>query len=200
VVTYQLLTGRLPYEGNSLAELAIRRENERPLPPSSYEPDVSEELSAAVLRALENDPADRYPNALELASALRAGLRGVAPSSEAPTRAIGGAATAATRVIPPEEPKTPVSPVPAPAPRREPARPASQQAPAQRKAGRSAFSRFMGAIGGILLIAAVAGIVAAAILLLTDAGSSTDAGEFINDNLDQLIENIKDYVRQNSSG
>ncbi|KAA0267904.1 MAG: serine/threonine protein kinase [Acidobacteria bacterium] len=38
VVTYQLLTARLPYEGNSLAELAIRRENERPLPPTSYDP------------------------------------------------------------------------------------------------------------------------------------------------------------------
>ena len=33
VVIYQLLTGRLPYEGSSLAELAIRRENERPSPP-----------------------------------------------------------------------------------------------------------------------------------------------------------------------
>ena len=32
VVVYQMLTARLPYEGNSLAELAIRRENERPLP------------------------------------------------------------------------------------------------------------------------------------------------------------------------
>ena len=39
VVVYQFLTGRLPYEGNSLAELAIRRENERPLPPTSYEPE-----------------------------------------------------------------------------------------------------------------------------------------------------------------
>ena len=39
VVVYQMLTARLPYEGNSLAELAIRRENERPLPPTSYEPE-----------------------------------------------------------------------------------------------------------------------------------------------------------------
>src|SRR6187200_3706509 len=32
VVLYQLLTGRLPWEGSTLAELAIRRENEQPLP------------------------------------------------------------------------------------------------------------------------------------------------------------------------
>ena len=42
VVIYQLLTGRLPWEGSSLAELAIRRENERPLPPTSYDPAVPE--------------------------------------------------------------------------------------------------------------------------------------------------------------
>jgi len=35
VVLYQLLTGRLPWEGSTLAELAIRRENERPLPPDA---------------------------------------------------------------------------------------------------------------------------------------------------------------------
>ena len=53
VVIYQLLTGRLPWEGTTLAELAIRRENERPLPPSSYDPEVPDTLSTAVLRSLE---------------------------------------------------------------------------------------------------------------------------------------------------
>ena len=33
VVLYQFLTGRLPYEGSSLAELAVRQQNEKPLPP-----------------------------------------------------------------------------------------------------------------------------------------------------------------------
>src|SRR3954469_23655872 len=56
VVIYQLLTARLPWEGSTLAELAIRRENESPLPPTSYDPDVPETLSTAVLRALEGDP------------------------------------------------------------------------------------------------------------------------------------------------
>ncbi len=56
VVIYQLLTGRLPYEGNSLAELAIRQQNERPLPPTSYDTEIPEALGGAVLRALEGDP------------------------------------------------------------------------------------------------------------------------------------------------
>src|SRR5205809_2589535 len=53
VVIYQLLTGRLPWEGATLAELSTRRENESPLPPSSYNSAVPETLSTAVLRSLE---------------------------------------------------------------------------------------------------------------------------------------------------
>ena len=55
----------------------------------------------------------------------------------------------------------------------------------------------MRGIGGLLLIAIVAAIVAATILLLTDAGSSTDVGKFIDDNINTLIDNIKDYVNSN---
>jgi len=88
VVIYQLLTGRLPWEGSTLAELAIRRENERPLPPTSYDPDVPETLSQAVLRSLEGDAGARYSSARELSKALQAGLAGhepPAPSDEMPT-------------------------------------------------------------------------------------------------------------------
>ena len=42
VVLYQFLTGRLPYEGSSLAELAVRQQNEKPLPPSTYNDEVPE--------------------------------------------------------------------------------------------------------------------------------------------------------------
>ena len=79
VCLYQLLTGRLPWEGSTLAELAIRRENETPLPPTSYDPDVPETLSVAVLRSLEGDAEARYSSARELSRALEAGLRGEEP-------------------------------------------------------------------------------------------------------------------------
>ena len=42
VVLYQFLTGRLPYEGSTLAELAVRQQNEQPLPPSTYNDEVPE--------------------------------------------------------------------------------------------------------------------------------------------------------------
>src|SRR3954453_10089819 len=76
VVLYQFLTGRLPYEGGSLAELAVRQQNESPLAPRTYNDEVPETLSVAVLNALEGDPNRRYAAADDLARALRQGLEG----------------------------------------------------------------------------------------------------------------------------
>src|SRR5919204_518157 len=128
VVIYQLLTGRLPWEGSTLAELAVRRESERPLAPSSYDPDVPETLSAAVLRSLEGDPAARYLTARQLSVALRAGLTGEEPppaGAEAPTRALPGGTTEATR-------RLPATASPAPTLRRAPAPPPPARPPASR--------------------------------------------------------------------
>ncbi|HEX2388448.1 MAG TPA: protein kinase [Solirubrobacterales bacterium] len=198
VVTYQLLTARLPYEGNSLAELAIRRENERPLPPTSYEKNIPEGLSQAVLRALENEPEDRYVDALAYGAALRAGLAGIAPAAEATTRLIDPRSTAATRVAP-REPRTPTSPARAARPRRTsppPRRPAITSA-ARPPRRRSRFSSFMRAVFAILMIAIVAGLIAAVILLATDAGQSTDLGQYIGDNFDQSISDFKQFIQDN---
>ena len=129
VVIYQLLTGRLPWEGTTLAELAIRRENERPLPPSSYDSAVPETLSTAVLRSLEGDPALRYSTARQLAAALRAGLAGQEPpeaDAEAPTRALAGGTTEATRRLAPQRAGDARSPA------RRPRRAAARRGPARR--------------------------------------------------------------------
>ncbi len=103
VVLYQFLTGRLPYEGSSLAELAVRQQNEKPLPPSTYNPAVPEPLGAAVLRALAGDTRERYASADEFATGLQMGLEGedvttlhTSGEGNTPTRVLGGD-TAATR-------------------------------------------------------------------------------------------------------
>ena len=95
VVIYQFLTGRLPYEGSTLAELAVRQQNESPLPPSTYNDEVPETLGGAVLRALEGDTSRRYASADEFAGGLRLGLEGedvTLPMDEgtAATRVLGG--------------------------------------------------------------------------------------------------------------
>ncbi|HEX2391659.1 MAG TPA: protein kinase, partial [Solirubrobacterales bacterium] len=132
VVLYQFLTGRLPYEGSSLAELAVRQQNEKPLPPSTYNDDVPASLSAAVQRALEGDPNRRYASAEELATGLRLGLEGedvTLPLDEgtSATRVLGGE-TAATRHMGRDTARTEHRP--APSPTRRPTPRAAAPAPA----------------------------------------------------------------------
>jgi hypothetical protein len=195
VVVYQLLTGRLPWEGSTLAELSIRRENERPLPPSSYDPEVPEQLSTAVLRALEGDVAARYGTARELSAALRAGIAGAEPpvaSGEAPTRALA-AGTAATRAMTDDSP-TPVSeqrPVARPAPP-----PRAVARPAEARPRRSFMGHLMRVLGLLLLIGILAAVIAGVVLLVTDAGQNTDVGDFVKDQLNEQIDALRDFIEQ----
>src|SRR5215216_2842433 len=97
VVSYQLLTGRLPYEAASLTDLARLQEASPPLSPSDVEPGVPRELGEAVMRALHPLPEGRYEGALEMGDALRDGLRGIAPDPTDATAALD--ATSATRML-----------------------------------------------------------------------------------------------------
>jgi eukaryotic-like serine/threonine-protein kinase len=201
VVIYQMLTARLPWEGSSLAELAIRRESESPLPPTSYDSAVPETLSTAVLRALEGEVAHRYSTAKEFSAALRAGISGREPpvaSDEAPTRALiaGGAATAATRAMDSPDIATPISPEPVYRPsRRAAAAPAPAPLQAQKTSG---GSRFLRALGVLFLVAILAAIIAIVVLVATDAGQNTDLGDFISDEIDQQIDKLRELVGDNT--
>jgi eukaryotic-like serine/threonine-protein kinase len=202
VVLYQLLTGRLPYEGSTLAELAIRRENERPLAPSIYDDSIPQTLSDAVLKALENDVSDRYSTARTLASALRMGYAGEDPtqlSDEAPTRALtaGEPVTDRTRRMPPtvDEPVTPAAPQPVPQ-RPPPAAAAPQPRAAPRRG--SFVGAFARMFGMLLVIAILAAIIVAVVLLVTDAGQQTDIGELLRDSVDEQVQALEDFIRDNT--
>ena len=196
VVIYQLLTGRLPYEGSSLAELAIRRDNERPLPPSDYDDSVPDELSVAVLKALESDPAQRYSSARSLADGLRRGIAGLEPSDvETDATVALGPTTSATRALPRTSQDTPVVPAPPAHGQPAPQRPVIQQAP-KRKRSAGGFVR---GIFIVLLLALVAGIVAGIVILSTSAGQSTDIGDLLQDEIDTQIENLEQYIQDNTS-
>jgi serine/threonine-protein kinase len=70
IVLYEMLTGRRPFEGDSAAGVALKRLNEDPLPPTAHGP-VPAGLSAIVMRAMQRDPAQRFPDAGAFAEALR---------------------------------------------------------------------------------------------------------------------------------
>jgi serine/threonine protein kinase len=69
VVFYELVTGSIPFGGESIVEVgnAILREN--PIAPSEYNPDAAA-VQKIILKCLEKDPAHRYQSASELLDAL----------------------------------------------------------------------------------------------------------------------------------
>ncbi len=69
-ILYNVLTGRIPYDGDSLQEVLARIAEARPVPVREREPQVSTELAAIVEKAMAADPAHRYPSAKELAADL----------------------------------------------------------------------------------------------------------------------------------
>jgi hypothetical protein len=71
VVLHELLTGELPFEGESMLELMGAISSAEPPAPSSARPLVSRDVDAVVARALAKDPRDRYPSALALAEDVR---------------------------------------------------------------------------------------------------------------------------------
>jgi serine/threonine-protein kinase len=91
IVLYEMLTGRRPFEGDSAAGVALKRLTEDPQPPTAHRP-VPAGLSAIVMRALERDPARRFPDAGSFAEALRVWQRD--PAAGAAAAAAGGAAAA----------------------------------------------------------------------------------------------------------
>ncbi|MCW3039324.1 MAG: serine/threonine protein kinase, partial [Solirubrobacterales bacterium] len=102
VVAYQMLSGRLPYEAASLTELALKQQREAPAFLHELDPDIPEELSLAVDRALALDAADRFPNAEAMGRAIVDGAQGVADATALTRTAIPG--TEATRVVRAPEP------------------------------------------------------------------------------------------------
>ncbi len=207
VVLYQFLTGRLPYEGSTLAELAVRQQNEKPLPPSTYNDEVPETLGAAVLRALEGDPNRRYASASELAGGLALGMQGedvTLPLSEgtAATNVLDGetATRRLDRTAQTEYRPAQPSPTRRPAPRapQQPQAPPPIPAQAQAPKKRSAFSRFTRFVLALVALVLIAAAVAAAVIYTTDKATGVKATEVAGNTIDKVVEEFKDLVKKNS--
>ncbi len=70
VVAYELFTGRLPFEGNSPLAIYLKHVRELPPPASQANPLINPGLERVINRALEKDPAKRYPNCLSFVHAI----------------------------------------------------------------------------------------------------------------------------------
>ncbi|MEB2287866.1 MAG: protein kinase [Anaerolineae bacterium] len=71
VMTYALVTGRMPFEAATPPGIMHKHLNERPVPPHHQMPDVPEALTPILERALAKQPADRFPSTTEFAQTFR---------------------------------------------------------------------------------------------------------------------------------
>jgi beta-lactam-binding protein with PASTA domain/tRNA A-37 threonylcarbamoyl transferase component Bud32 len=90
VVLYELLTGVVPFSGDTPVEIAMKHLSSVPDPPSAKRAEVPRDLDMVVMRALAKDPAERYHSAEEMDADLRRVNRGVAisPATEEAATAI----------------------------------------------------------------------------------------------------------------
>ena len=70
VVLYEMITGRLPFEGDNPVSVAIQHINSIPLSPREIDPELPEALEAITMKAMAPDPDDRYTSADEMLADL----------------------------------------------------------------------------------------------------------------------------------
>src|SRR6185369_6754969 len=122
VVLYEMVTGRLPFEGDSPISIVLKRFHEEPVSPRDHVPALRRHWEAAILRCLERDPRDRFASATDVVAALRG--EPMAPAAKVRSRRRRGflatagllALAAAGAVLWSKRPSDPVAPVPAGAP------------------------------------------------------------------------------------
>jgi beta-lactam-binding protein with PASTA domain len=112
VVLYEMLTGTVPFKGDSAVTVALKHVNEIPREPAELVPGMPYALNQIVLKAMAKDPADRYQTAAEFARDLHSAKAGGPVAAAAfdasgeRTRVMtaGAAAGAATSVLDPVPP------------------------------------------------------------------------------------------------
>src|SRR3954470_17640316 len=100
IILYEMLTGRVPFEGDSAVAIALKHVSEQPPRLRDLRPDVNPRLEQAVGRALLKDPAQRYASADEFIAALEQARAAI---SSGDNGAPGGTSTWVPPVVPPEE-------------------------------------------------------------------------------------------------
>ena len=72
---FQMVTGRLPLEGNTMQILAYHAQGKHAPPPSQFRPDLDPELDAIVRKAMAYQPEERYADVRAFTKELKDWLR-----------------------------------------------------------------------------------------------------------------------------
>jgi serine/threonine protein kinase len=115
---YEAVTGRMPFEGSSRADLLMKHAKELPLPPHELLPELGPRVSDVILTMMAKDPDDRYQNADELRQAFawlvetrdsKAETRRLGTKTD-PVARTGAVPTPETETAVPEQPAADASP------------------------------------------------------------------------------------------
>src|SRR5581483_5096266 len=71
VILYQLVTGKLPFVGETPMEVMLKVTQQEPPRPRKWQPRLAADLETIILKCLEKDPKRRFASALDLAEDLR---------------------------------------------------------------------------------------------------------------------------------
>jgi serine/threonine-protein kinase len=92
IILYEMLTGRVPFEGDTPFTVGVKQKSEIPKNPKELNPSIPDDLSGAILKCLEKDKSTRYQSAADLRAELERVEKGVpttervAPEPITPTR------------------------------------------------------------------------------------------------------------------
>ena len=157
-VLYEAATGQLPFDAPDAVSVAMRQVNEAPLPPSQVKPDISPDLEAIIMKAMEKNPVNRFQTVRDMKHALDDFLMGRplnfagAGVASAPTSVMGTAPAAmgvegGTAVMQPLNPGN-SGPMQATSFRMDDA--------SEKKSRKKTIGIVVGLIAGIIAIAAIA--------------------------------------------
>jgi serine/threonine-protein kinase len=202
VVTYQIISGRLPYEASSLTELALKQQQEEPPTLDTLVAAVGPELADSIAIALALDPRDRYQTAREMGRALQDGLAGIAPG-ERPSARRGAPATQATTVMARDSAKArATAPTAAVAPREpRPGPPRRKQAaaqPAAHDAGPRRQRRRSRLLPMLLALLALALVVVAIVLITAPSPTRVVLRNVVYNDVQQASSALKSLVSENT--
>ncbi|MGD8540167.1 MAG: protein kinase [Candidatus Aminicenantes bacterium] len=77
VILYEMLTGALPFEGDSALSIAMKHKAERPPDPRSFNDQITDGMSAFILKCMEKDREHRYQSIEEMLSDIENIVKGI---------------------------------------------------------------------------------------------------------------------------
>lgn len=74
IVAFEMFTGQLPFDGRTPQEMMVARLRGTPVPLRRYRPEMPSKLEKVLLKAMDVEPANRYPDVLQFGEALAQSL------------------------------------------------------------------------------------------------------------------------------